>query len=70
VLKTEDEYAAGGHGGRQVRALYSYDAQGDDELTFEEGAMITIIEEADASGWARYVQRFALPLDMSQGRRA
>lgn len=59
-----DEFAeAGGHGGRQVRALYSYDAQGDDELTFDEGATITIIEEADASGWARCVtswQRLAL----------
>ena len=48
--------ASGGPRGiRQVRAVYGYDAADADELSFAEGDVIILLEEPDASGWARCV---------------
>src|SRR5581483_12100365 len=34
---------------KQVKALYSYEGEGEDELTMEEGDIITVLEEDE--GW-------------------
>lgn len=35
----------------QVEALYPYTAMNDDELTFEAGAIISVIDKEDAAWW-------------------
>ncbi|KNC81622.1 hypothetical protein SARC_06060 [Sphaeroforma arctica JP610] len=40
-------------GGRVATAMYDYEAQDADELTFGEGDQIIIIEEVDEAGWCK-----------------
>eukprot|EP00123_Amoebidium_parasiticum_P014405 comp22486_c0_seq1/m.33919 comp22486_c0_seq1/g.33919 ORF comp22486_c0_seq1/g.33919 comp22486_c0_seq1/m.33919 type:complete len:437 (-) comp22486_c0_seq1:89-1399(-) len=44
--------AAPPSGGRTVRALYDYEGQNVDELSFKEGDVIRLLQEDDGSGWA------------------
>jgi len=44
--------AAGAIGPKRVMALYSFEGQSQDELTFNEGDILEVIEE-DQSGWWR-----------------
>lgn len=36
-----------------MRSIYSYDAQNEDELSMNEGDMLTIVEPDDGSGWIK-----------------
>jgi drebrin-like protein len=46
-----EEQAAAPEGGLQARALFSYDAGGDDEISFAEGDLITSVEQIDDGWW-------------------
>jgi len=37
--------------GSQCRALYDYDAENPDDLSFKEGDIITVLDKTDPSGW-------------------
>lgn len=37
--------------GTRARAVYPYDATGDDEITFAQGEELDVVEEDDGSGW-------------------
>jgi len=51
----EQEYSQQPEGESQIvgtaRALYSYNGEGPDDLSFNEGDIITVLDTSDASGW-------------------
>jgi len=46
----EEQVQESGSGG-QCRALYDYDAENPDDLSFKEGDIITVLDKTDPSGW-------------------
>jgi len=47
----EPEPAAAPSGGAYAKALYDYDAENPDDLSFKEGDTIVVLDQSDPSGW-------------------